>query len=410
MTMPKSAQRHVVDRGAVTSLQARWARSGLATLTGLAYGSADFSRTGILIRADDIAARIRRLTGIELDPASVMTERAGLLGLSRGGRVSAGGASRLLPCSDGWWALTLSRSDDVAAVPALVGEDFDGDPWQMVRKWAAQRTTAEVIERACLLDLPSAVLGESTSAAVTRSPVGPSASPRALTGLLVADLTSMWAGPLCGRILASAGAVVVKVESPSRPDGTRTGARAFFDLINHQKLSYTVDFAREPDSLRSLLSAADVVLEGSRPRALGRRGLSPETVPGPAGRVWLRLIGHDEESGRVAFGDDAAVAGGLVGSSVSGPVFCGDAVADPLSGLEAALAVIESLGIGGGTLIEISMAGVAATYAAAPMFSSATSMTVQSPARPASAPRAPELGAHNVEVDRLVAEILGSSC
>ena len=145
MTMRKSAQPQEVDRGAVTSLQARWARSGLATLTGLADGPADCSRAGILIRADDIAARISRLTGIELDPASVMTERAGLLGLSRGGRVSAGGASRLLPCSDGWWALTLSRPNDVAAVPALVGEDVDGDHWQVVQRWAAQRTTAEVI-------------------------------------------------------------------------------------------------------------------------------------------------------------------------------------------------------------------------------------------------------------------------
>ena len=405
-----TVQSQVVDHGAVTSPQARWGGSGLAELTGLADGPADFSRAGILTRADDVARDISRLTGVRIDAPSVMTERAGLLGLSRGGRVSAGGASRLLPCSDGWWALTLSRSDDVAAVPALVGEDFDGDPWQMVRKWAAQRSTAEVIERSCLLDLPAAILAEATSAALTRSTAGPSAAPRALTGLLVADLTSMWAGPLCGRILASAGAVVVKVESPSRPDGTRTGERAFFDLINHQKLSYAVDFTHDLAPLRNLLGAADVVLEGSRPRALGRRGLSPETVPGPAGRVWLRFIGHDEASGRVAFGDDAAVAGGLVGSSVSGPVFCGDAVADPLSGLEAALAVIESLGLGGGMLIEVSMAGVAATYAAAPTLSSESSTIARPPARPASAPRAPELGAHNADVERLVAEKLCSPC
>jgi crotonobetainyl-CoA:carnitine CoA-transferase CaiB-like acyl-CoA transferase len=376
----------------------------------LADGPADFSRAGILTRADDIAGAIHRLTGVELDSASVMTEKAGVLELSRGGRVSAGGASRLVPCSDGWWALTLSRADDIAAVPALVGEDFDGDHWQVVHKWAAQHNTAEVIERSCLLGLPSAVLGEATSAAVTRFTAGPSAAPRAMTGLLVADLTSMWAGPLCGRILASAGAVVVKVESPSRPDGTRTGERAFFDLINHQKLSYAVDFTHDLASVQSLLSAADVVLEGSRPGALRRRGLSPETVPGPAGRVWLRFIGHDEVSGRVAFGDDAAVAGGLVGSSVSGPVFCGDAVADPLSGLEAALAVAESLGLGGGTLVEVSMAGVAATYAAVPTLPSASSMIVRPPARPGLAPRAPEMGAHNAEVERLVAEKLGSSC
>lgn len=48
----------------------------------------------------------------------------------------------------------------------------------------------------------------------------------------------MWAGPLCGQLLARAGATVVKVESPRRPDGTRAGNRAFFNWMNAQKLSY----------------------------------------------------------------------------------------------------------------------------------------------------------------------------
>ena len=53
---------------------------------------------------------------------------------------------------------------------------------------------------------------------------------RELTGLLVADLSSMWAGPLCGHLLARAGATVVKVESPRRPDGTRAGNQRIFRL------------------------------------------------------------------------------------------------------------------------------------------------------------------------------------
>ena len=40
-----------------------------------------------------------------------------------GGQVSAGGATRLLPGRDGWCALTLSRPDDIDAVPALVERD-----------------------------------------------------------------------------------------------------------------------------------------------------------------------------------------------------------------------------------------------------------------------------------------------
>ena len=73
-----------------------------------------------------------------------------------------------------------------------------------------------------LLDLPVARLGESRprSAGASPPPVHPR-EPRPVAGLLVADLSSMWAGPLCGQILAAAGATVVKVESPGRPDGTR---------------------------------------------------------------------------------------------------------------------------------------------------------------------------------------------
>ena len=97
---------------------------------------------------------------------------------------------------------------------------------------------------------------------------------------------------------------------------------------------------------------------------------------------------------RPAFGDDAAVAGGLVGAAAGGPVFCGDAIADPLTGLEAALAVAESLGRGGGELIDVSMAAVAATYAALPTVASAAEHPAPPPQatagiagrRPSSAP------------------------
>ena len=66
-------------------------------------------------------------------------------------------------------------------------------------------------------------------------------------------------------------------------------------------------------------------------------------MPARPGRVWLRITGYGTDAGsaeRVAFGDDAAVAGGLVGYDGAGPVFVGDAIADPLTGLEAAAAVV----------------------------------------------------------------------
>ncbi|MDT5350386.1 MAG: hypothetical protein QOH91_3673, partial [Mycobacterium sp.] len=330
-----------------------WGNSGLAYLTGLPDGSPDFSRASVLSRAEQIAA----------GAATLLAGRAGLLGLNRGGRVSAGGATRLLQTRDGWCAITLSRPEDIAAVPALLQADnLPDDPWPVLQTWAATRLAAEIVERTALLDIPAAALGETAAAPPRICRMGSRAPGRELAGLLVAELSSMWAGPLCGQLLARAGAIVVKVESPRRPDGTRAGNRVFFDWINSDKLSYSLDFDSQADELRRLLAIADIVIEGSRPAALTRRRLGPDDTAPRSGRVWLRITGYDD-CGRPAFGDDAAVAGGLVGV---GPVFCADAIADPLTGLEATRAVTESLHRGGGELIHLAMSAVAASYAELP--------------------------------------------
>ncbi|NTY61367.1 CoA transferase [Mycolicibacterium sphagni] len=365
---------------------------------------ADWVGSGVLARAGTVCADLAEHLGVHVAAAITLTGRAALLGLHRRGRISAGGATRLMPTRDGWWALTLSRPDDIVAIPALVEADTVPDnPWPTVAQWAAQRDAADVVDRAVLLDLPAARLGETTAEPPRVTQRGNRAAPRSAEGLLVADLSSMWAGPLCGQILADAGATVVKVESAARPDGTRAGDQAFYDWVNHGKLSYAADFDRDHHRLRALLMAADIVIEGSRPGVLARRGLSPEILPGPDGRVWLRISGHGPDSQRAAFGDDAAVAGGLVGAGENGPVFCGDAIADPLTGLESALAVAHSLRRGGGETVEVAMSAVAANYAALPITPSQSSTQAASPALPPRSAPAGALGADNAAVDALVA-------
>ena len=79
------------------------------------------------------------------------------------------------------------------------------------------------------------------------------------------------------------------------------------------------------------------------------------------GLTWVSITGYGREGSAaelVAFGDDAAVAGGLVAADgAGGPVFCADAVADPLTGLYAAAA---ALAVEGGALVSVPMVGVAA--------------------------------------------------
>jgi hypothetical protein len=362
----------------------------------------------VLSRARRAADAFSQLTGVDVDATELLAGRAGLLGLSPQGRISAGGATRLMRSGDGWCALTLSRQDDVDAVPALTESDAVGDdPWPAVQHWVAGNASADVTARARLLGLPVAARAEARAAAPRITTLGAAAPPRKPSGLLVADLSSMWAGPLCGQLFARAGATVVKVETPSRPDGTRAGPSAFFDWMNSGKLSYTVDFGG-PAGLRRLLEAADVVIESSRPAALAYRGLGPTDVAPRDGRVWLRITGHGtvgERAGWVAFGDDAAVSGGLVGGSDSEPVFCGDAIADPLTGLHAALSGVESLSSGGGELIELSMAAVAATYAVDDRAAETRCTAMPAPSSPAS-----DLGTDNAIVDRLLAERRLASC
>jgi crotonobetainyl-CoA:carnitine CoA-transferase CaiB-like acyl-CoA transferase len=99
-----------------------------------------------------------------------------------------------------------------------------------------------------------------------------------------------------------------------------------------------------------------VVVEGSRPRALRGFGLSAEEEVA-RGATWISITAAGRASDRVGFGDDVAAAAGLVAADHEGrPVFVGDAIADPLTGLvAAALAATEP-----GVLHDVSMTAVVA--------------------------------------------------
>jgi crotonobetainyl-CoA:carnitine CoA-transferase CaiB-like acyl-CoA transferase len=114
-----------------------------------------------------------------------------------------------------------------------------------------------------------------------------------------------------------------------------------------------------------------VVIEASRPRALAQLGVDAEAVVAARpGVTWVGITGHGRwgaGADRVAFGDDAAVAAGLVARDAAGePVFCGDAIADPITGLYAAVGALASVAAGGGHLLDVGMAGAARFAAGTP--------------------------------------------
>jgi crotonobetainyl-CoA:carnitine CoA-transferase CaiB-like acyl-CoA transferase len=379
-----------------------WAASGAMALTGMPDGVPVASPAPALAMLAQVSAEFARVTvktgkAVRAEPAELVAGRAALAGFTRGGRVSAGRSSFLLRAADGWCAVTLSRPDDVAAVPAIAGTlGLGGARRNAIATRAAARAAltaaalytpaADFAAAAQLVGVPAAALPASARPPVAweASPAGAASWPpwrvmriaepladARLTDAVVADLSSMWAGPLCARLLGLAGATVIKIESPARPDGARSGNRAFFDWLHAGHRSLAVDFGtREGRAvLALLLEVADVVIESSRPRALAAVGVAPDMIPHRPGQVWLSITGYGRSvPERVAFGDDAAVAGGLVGWTAgepTAPVFCADAIADPLSGACGALAVALSRSAGGGELIDLPMRDVAAAFAAA---------------------------------------------
>jgi len=330
-----------------------------------------------------------------------------LMGLWRRGSSSCGGSCRLLPSADGYIAVSLARQEDVEMVPAWL--ELETAPASMAAVWSAVAAKLAggdphaLVERSRLLGLPVARVGEAASSS-GRSPVlgtrlGEAPPRHDMTGLVVVDLSALWAGPLCGDLLARAGANVLKVESTQRPDGARRGTSEFFDLLNGQKRSVALDLQGRHGVrvLRALVERADIVIEASRPRALAQFGLDAGNVVAADGgpQVWVSITGYGrtgESADRVAFGDDAAAAGGLVVWTDDGPLFCADAVADPLAGLTAAGACVDVLRSGGRWLLDVSMAAVSADLTG-PTLPGRSGLTVAAPRARAAVARAPELGA-----------------
>ena len=326
----------------------------LAELTGFADGPP-------LVASDGILERVRSLGKmLQANALNLLTERAEIWSYTRNGRVSCGGATRLMPTADGWMALSLTRPDDEDLVPAWLGCEPD---WPAIESAVSSGIAADLVERGRLLGLPVAALGERTPGNLAEWHLIDEAAPIARAPVVV-DLSSLWAGPLCSRLLRERGARVMKVESKTRPDGSRNGPAAFFELMHAGKEFRSIDFTA--DALRDVLRSADVVIEGSRPRALEQLGIDAREILQQGPRVWLSITGHGRQEPQrnwVGFGDDAAVAGGLVAWSEGQPTFMGDAIADPLTGLAAAAAILAALKDGGRWLIDCNLAGVAAHVA-----------------------------------------------
>jgi len=109
----------------------------------------------------------------------------------------------------------------------------------------------------------------------------------ALQGLRVLDISSGIAGPFCARLLADAGADVIKIEDPRGGDATRRenpifadhrleDISALFIYLNQNKrgVSLNIESVTGREILKQMAEKSDVVVESFAPGTLERLGVS----------------------------------------------------------------------------------------------------------------------------------------
>ena len=362
-------------RGSLSNSQALrcWARSGAMWLTGLVRphiidAPLATAARGAFLALEQLSPQLRHHFPDHYPAECLLGERAAIAGFQRSGDRNCGGSSKLLHTRDGVVALNLPRADDWEQLPALLSRGSESDlpasgDWTQLQRVVVQQSSADLVELGQLL-------GIAVADAVTPPPPRPwllhrypsNVSPQHRSPLVI-DLSALWAGPLCSSLLQMCGAQVIKVESRNRPDGARQGPQPFFNLLNAHKRSMALDLPSQSVALLQLLKQADIVIESSRPRALRQMGIDAQTVlKEKPGMVWVSITGYGRDNElAVAYGDDAGVAAGLskaLYDSAGQWLFCGDAIADPLTGLHAAIAAYSHWIQGRGGLLDISLCAV----------------------------------------------------
>jgi crotonobetainyl-CoA:carnitine CoA-transferase CaiB-like acyl-CoA transferase len=225
------------------------------------------------------------------------------------------------------------------------------------------------------------------------APVAPSSPPptgRPLDGVTVLDLTAFWAGPAATHHLATLGADVLKIESPSRPDGMRFATvkpptdadwmefGPTFHGTNPAKRSVTIDFATPAgrDLILRLVEHVDVVVENFTPRVLGNVGLEYDALSARNSAVILLRMpafGLDgpwrDRSGFAQTTEQVSGIAWMTGEA-GGEALVRSTI-DPIAGIHGAFAVLAALDhrarTGEGQMVELPMAEVALNVAAEPI-------------------------------------------
>ncbi len=182
-----------------------------------------------------------------------------------------------------------------------------------------------------------------------------------LDGVRVLDVSTTWAGPLCGAILADFGADVLKVETPDGEVGRRLppflpGHEQPLSFIhataNRNKRNMTLDLHQEEAQgiFRRLVETADIFIENFKPGTMASWGFGYDDLAAvKPDLIYVSISGwgqfgplHD----RPGYDPLAQAAGGYAaqnGDPEGGPVKSATWLADDLGGMNGALAALAAL-------------------------------------------------------------------
>ncbi|TCP15318.1 CaiB/BaiF CoA transferase family protein [Simplicispira metamorpha] len=198
---------------------------------------------------------------------------------------------------------------------------------------------------------------------MTTSPTSPTAAPGGmdfpLEGVRVLDLSRVFAGPLCGMVLADFGAEVIKVEHPGRGDDTRDwGMRightetTYYNSMNRNKRSITVDL-QTPEGVKiihDLLPQCDVVIQNFKTGGAEKLGLGYAQLKAiKPDLIYCSVAGYDSSGPEAKRpGYDLVIQGeaglmALNGEASQPPLKFGVAAVDMMTGMYAAQAVLAAL-------------------------------------------------------------------
>jgi len=194
-----------------------------------------------------------------------------------------------------------------------------------------------------------------------------------LSDVRVLDFTRVLSGPYATRILGDFGAEVIKVQS-KKICGADPNTGGYFNAWNRNKRSITLDMSHPDASSLALrlIARCDVIVENFAPRVMLNWGLDFEQVKEVRQDVIMLSMSGMGHTGpwknHVAFGPTVQSLGGLTYLTAfepDDPLGPGYALADHISGLYGALAILAALEhrdrTGQGQYIDLSQYEVAAT-------------------------------------------------